>query len=420
MIQRYTLTNGIRLVYEELPFLRSVSLGVWIGTGSRDEDPHQSGISHFLEHMFFKGTTSKTAKQLAELFDQVGGQVNAYTTKEYTSLNAKVLDEHVELAFSLLAEMIWESTFAEEEMEREKQVIVEEIKMYEDNPEEAVHDWVVERSYAGHPLGINILGSEASLLKITRTDLIAYMKKGYTPDNMVIAVAGRIDGEKILALVESMFGQARGKRDELKQSLPAFTPVKVFDPRPIEQAHVCLAVPGFSYTDARMYALALINHSLGASSSSLLFQEVRENRGLAYNVFSYHTPFRDSGLFTIYYGCSPDRADEVYQLTEEMIRHLRVRGIDVTDLNKAKMQMISSFWLNHENTSSRIGRMAKNELYFGRQLELDEAVAALQSVTPADVKFVLEELFRSPLAVVALGPYGTNIEGGMQGENTDG
>ena len=404
MVQRYTLSNGIRLVYEELPYLRSVSLGIWIGTGSRDETERQSGISHFLEHMLFKGTTLHSARQLAELFDQIGGQVNAYTTKEYTSLHAKVLDEHAELAFSLLAEMLFESTFVEEEMDREKNVIVEEIKMYEDNPEEAVHDWIVERSYEGHSLGVNILGTEEHLRQFGRQDVVNYLEQRYTPDQMVIAVAGRFDGPTMIALAEEKFGHLRRARAPHVEAPPVFTAASVYDPRPIEQTHVCLAVPGFAYTDPRIYALGLMNHVLGASSSSLLFQEIREERGLSYNVFSYHTAFRDTGLFTIYYGCSPEQATEVYELVKAIIRRLQERGIDELELQKAKAQIVSSFWLSHESTSSRIGRMAKNELYFGRQVDPEEAVAEVQAVTIADVRAVIHDLFHAPSSFVALGP----------------
>ncbi len=411
MVQRYILSNGVRFVYEELPYLRSVSIGIWINTGSRDESPQLSGISHFLEHMFFKGTTSHHARQLAEMFDQIGGQVNAYTTKEYTSLHAKVLDEHAEFALTLLAEMLFDSTFDEEEMEREKKVIMEEIKMYEDNPEEAVHDWIVEKSFDGHPLGVNILGTDAHLQSFERQDLINYMESRYTPDQIVISVAGRFDVERLYALVEGKFGHLKRSRMDLVSSSPSYHAANIFDPRHSEQTHVCLAVPGCAYTDSRMYTLALLNHLLGASSSSLLFQEVREERGLAYNVFSYHSAFRDTGLFTIYYGCSPDQASEVYTLIQSIIDRLKTEGIDEKTLQKAKVQVISSFWLSHESTSSRIGRMAKNELYFGKQVEPEEAVAAIQAVSVQHLHAMTQELFAAPWSFVALGPSEHSFDG---------
>ena len=404
MVQRYILSNGVRFVYEELPHLRSVSIGIWIGTGSRDESSELSGISHFLEHMFFKGTTTHQARQLAELFDQVGGQVNAYTTKEYTSLHAKVLDEHAEFALTLLAEMLFDSTFDEEEMEREKKVIMEEIKMYEDNPEEAVHDWIVEKSFDGHPLGVNILGTEAHLRSFTRQDLINYMESRYTPDQIVISIAGRFDVERVRTLVQEKFEHLLRTRKDLVTVSPSYVAANIYDPRHSEQTHVCMAVPGCAYTDSRIYTLALFNHLLGASSSSLLFQEIREERGLAYNVFSYHSAFRDTGLFTIYYGCSPDQASEVHALILSIINRLRTEGIDEKTLQKAKVQVVSSFWLSHESTSSRIGRMAKNELYFGRQVEPEEAVAAIQAVSVEHLRALTQELFAEPWSFVALGP----------------
>ncbi len=404
MVQRYTLSNGIRLVYEELPFLRSASIGVWIGTGSRDESSQLSGISHFLEHLFFKGTTRYHARQLAELFDQIGGQVNAYTTKEYTSLHVKVLDEHAELALTLLSEMLFDSVFAEDEMEREKNVIMEEIKMYEDNAEEAVHDWIVEKSFAGHPLGVNILGTEAHLRSFVRQDVIDYMENRYTPDQMVISVAGRFDVQKLVYLVQEKFGHLQRTRKELVAGKPIYKQANVFDPRPIEQTHVCLALPGYAYSDSRIYTLALLNHVLGASSSSLLFQEIREERGLAYSVFSYHSAFRDTGLFTIYYGCSPDQATDVMELIQNIMDRLRRMGMAEGELQKAKVQLITSFWLSHESPASRIGRMAKNELYFGQQVEPEEAVAKMQEVTLGDVQMIIQELLSSPMSFVALGP----------------
>ena len=404
MVQRYILSNGIRFVYEELPHLRSVSIGIWIGTGSRDEPSRLSGMSHFLEHMFFKGTTTHHARQLAELFDQVGGQVNAYTTKEYTSLHAKVLDEHADFALTLLAEMLFDSTFDEEEMEREKKVIMEEIKMYEDNPEEAVHDWIVEKSFDGHPLGVNILGTEAHLREFSRQDLLDYMESRYTPDQIVISIAGRFDVDQMLTLVQDKFGHLMRTREEWVTESPSYIAADIFDARHSEQTHVCMAVPGCAYTDSRIYTLALLNHLLGASSSSLLFQEIREERGLAYNVFSYHSAFRDTGLFTIYYGCSPDQAREVLSLIQTIIDRLRIEGIDEKTLQKAKVQVISSFWLSHESTSSRIGRMAKNELYFGKQVEPEEAVEAIQAVTVEHLHKMIQELFAAPWSFVALGP----------------
>jgi predicted Zn-dependent peptidase len=404
LVQRYTLSNGIRLVYDELPFLRSASIGVWIGTGSRDESSQLSGISHFLEHLFFKGTTKYHARQLAELFDQIGGQVNAYTTKEYTSLHVKVLDEHAELALTLLSEMLFDSIFAQDEMEREKSVIMEEIKMYEDNAEEAVHDWIVEKSFAGHPLGVNILGTEAHLRSFARQDVIDYMENRYTPDQMVISVAGRFDVQKLIYLVQEKFGHLQRTRKELVSGQPIYKQANIFDPRPIEQTHVCLALPGYAYSDPRIYALALLNHVLGASSSSLLFQEIREERGLAYSVFSYHSAFRDTGLFTIYYGCSPDQATDVMQLIQNIMDRLRRVGMAEGELQKAKIQLITSFWLSHESPASRIGRMAKNELYFGQQVEPEEAVAKMQEVTLGDVQMIIQELLSSPMSFVALGP----------------
>ncbi len=404
MIYRHTLDNGVRVVIEEIPFVRSVSLGVWVATGSRDEPPHYCGVSHFLEHMFFKGTATRSARELAEVFDNIGGQVNAFTTKEYTCFHAKVLDEHVSLALKTIADMLFDSVFAPEDMEREKGVVIEEIKMYEDNPEESVHDAILEETFSGHPLGANILGTEAHLRSFSKADLQSYIEARYTQDRMVIALSGRVDAGALLRVIEPLFGSfARDGREYVTEA-PVFTDADVYQVKPIEQVHVCLGVKGFSFADERSYPLLLLNNILGSSSSSRLFQEIREERGMAYNVFSYHTSFRDTGLFTIYFGSSPAKAEEVLELVGGVVRECLEAGVTEAELEKAKNQVKGSLLLSLESTSSRMTRIGKNELLLGRQIELDETIADIDGVTAKDMALTTESVLSGPFSFVAMGP----------------
>ncbi len=403
MIYRHTLSNGLRVLIERLDHVRSVSMGIWINTGSRDERTEEAGVSHLLEHMFFKGTSTLSASQLAEVFDNIGGQVNAFTTKEYTCYHAKVLDEHTDLALLTLSQMMFDSTFDREELEREKKVVVEEIKMYEDNPEEAVHDLIVEVAYEHHPLSGNILGTEESLQQIDRMTLLDYVEKRYTPDNMVISLSGHVNVEDVLRKLERYFGGFRRQLQRSSSLVPQFQATEIWRTRPVEQTHVCLAMPGFEYEDDRSYALVLLNNVLGGSSSSRLFQEIREKRGLAYNVFSYHSMFRDVGLFTIYFGSSSSSAKEVYELLMSILDTVKREGITKEELQKAKNQTIGSLLLSLESTSQRMSRIGKNELLLGRQIDLNETIASLECVGIEDIHHIAQRLFESPMTFVGLG-----------------
>jgi len=405
LVQCFTLSNGLRVVAEPLEHVRSVSVGVWIATGARDEAPAQSGVSHFFEHMLFKGTTSHSAKQLAQVFDGIGGHVNAFTTKELTCVHAKCLDEHLELVLTTLAEMIFQSVFDEQEMEREKNVVMEEIKMYEDNPEEAVHDLIVERVFRDHPLGANILGTEVTLCSLTKRDLQDYVQHRYTPRNMVVSVCGRFEQAALQTLLERLFGSFdRSLHTLVAQSPPAFcAPADVMQ-RPVEQAHVCLAWPGYRYDSEDAYAMTIWNSIFGASSSSRLFQEIREARGMAYSVLSYHSAFRDTGLFAVYFGSSAAQAGAVFQLVLELVQQAVAQGITEAELARTKNQLRGSLLLGLESTSSRMSRAGKNELMLGRQVSLEETLAQVEAVTVEEVNALIARLFTEPHALVALGP----------------
>ncbi|SFU75825.1 M16 family metallopeptidase [Alicyclobacillus macrosporangiidus] len=407
MAYKTTLANGIRVVGEEIPTMRSVSIGLWIGTGSRYENPKNNGISHFLEHLLFKGTERYSARELAEVFDGIGGQVNAFTSKEYTCFYAKVLDEHFETAVDTLADMLLHSQFAPEEMEKEKKVVIEEIRMYEDTPDELVMDVLASGVYGSHPLGYTILGREENLLSFSRADIQRYVQAHYTPDNIVIAVAGNVPEQRAVATVERHFGQAfpaAPRGEQLGLAVPGFAREVHVRRKDTEQVHVCLAVSGLPVGDPRLYALVLLNNALGNSPSSRLFQEIREERGLAYSVFSFHSAYRDCGMFGVYAGTSPETVAEVLTLVRGICAQLAEEGLTEEELRKGKEQVKGSMMLSLESTSSRMSRLGKNELLLGREVTLDETLDGITAVTVDDVRQVARDILQQKFAIAAVGP----------------
>lgn len=396
------LKNGLRVVMEKIPTCRSVSFGIWVKTGSRNETPEMGGISHFIEHMLFKGTDRFSAKDIAEEFDAIGGNVNAFTSKEYTCYYSKVLDEHLPIAVDVLSDMFFRSLFDEEELRKEKNVIVEEISMYEDTPDDMVHDLLAEAAYGSHALALPILGTEEKLQAMGPADLRKYMNEKYTIENTVIAVAGNID-DSILELLEKYFGDFanRGKADIL--SAPDFLGGLKFHRKKTEQNHICLSFPGLPIGDPNQYAMVLLNNALGGGMSSRLFQEIREKRGLAYSVYSYHSSHADSGLFTVYAGTAPKQTKEVLDLTKEILHEVAVKGISESELRKGKEQLKGSLILSLESTGSRMNRLGKNELMLGRHYTLDEMIARIEDVTMDNVNEVLKTMFNQPYALAMVG-----------------
>ncbi|WP_026974446.1 M16 family metallopeptidase [Alicyclobacillus contaminans] len=412
MTYRITLPNGVRVIGEEMTSMRSVSIGVWIGTGSRYETIHNNGISHFLEHMFFKGTERRTARDIAEVFDSIGGHVNAFTAKEYTCYYAKVLDEHFELAVETLSDMLFHSTFAPEEIEKEKKVVIEEIRMYEDEPDELVMDILAESVYPGHPLGYTILGLEENLRGFSRTDIQGYVAERYQPSNMVVAIAGNISEAMAIEVVNRYFGSAPTHRSELPADglvQPTFTRGFCVREKDTEQIHICLAAPGLPAGHEDLYALVLLNNTLGNSSSSRLFQEIREDRGLAYSVFSFHTSYRDCGMFGIYVGTSPEHVREVMSVVESICEDVAEHGLTDDELRKGREQVKGSMMLSLESTSSRMSRLGKNELVLGREVTLDETLKGIQRVTADDIRRVAANLLKQRFALAAVGPVDANV-----------
>lgn len=388
---------------EKIPSMRSVALGVWVGTGSKFENHFNNGISHFLEHMFFKGTETRTAKEIAEAFDSIGGNVNAFTSKEYTCYYARVLDQHANIALDILADMFFHSRFDPEELEKEKNVVIEEISMYEDTPDDLVHDLIARAAFTDHPLGYSILGTEEVLRSLTRDDLLTYIDNYYTPDQTVITVAGNFD-DSLVEEIRRHFArfQRSGKRSEVSE--PAFAAHAVAQHKATEQAHLCLSLPGFSVGHPDIYSLILLNNILGGSMSSRLFQEIREERGLAYSVYSYHSSYKDTGTFTVYTGTSPEHVGEVFDIVSNILYDVSERGITERELVKGKEQLKGSLMLSLESTNSRMNRLGKNELLLGRHLSLDEIIAKIDAVTNETILQVARQLFRNPFAMAMVSP----------------
>lgn len=405
MIKRYTCQNGVRIVLENNPTVRSVAIGVWIGTGSRHETPEINGISHFLEHMFFKGTSTKSAREIAESFDRIGGQVNAFTSKEYTCYYAKVLDEHANYALDVLADMFFHSTFDENELKKEKNVVYEEIKMYEDAPDDIVHDLLSKATYGNHSLGYPILGTEETLASFNGDSLRQYMHDYYTPDRVVISVAGNIS-DSFIKDVEKWFGsyEAKGKATGLEK--PEFYTEKLTRKKETEQAHLCLGFKGLEVGHERIYDLIVLNNVLGGSMSSRLFQDVREDKGLAYSVYSYHSSYEDSGMLTIYGGTGANQLKQLSETIQETLATLKRDGITSKELENSKEQMKGSLMLSLESTNSKMSRNGKNELLLGKHKTLDEIINELNAVNLERVNGLARKLFTEDYALALISPSG--------------
>ncbi|WP_096154591.1 MULTISPECIES: M16 family metallopeptidase [Bacillus] len=405
MLTKHTCKNGVRVVLEHIPTVRSVAIGVWIGTGSRNETSENNGVSHFLEHMFFKGTKSRTAREIAESFDAIGGQVNAFTSKEYTCYYAKVLDEHGTYALDVLADMFFHSIFDEEELKKEKKVVYEEIKMYEDAPDDIVHDVLARASYGDHALGYPILGTEATLSKFNRDTLTQYMNETYTPDNVVISIAGNIH-DNFIQEVEELFGSYDTGHSKREYEKPSFFHEHLTKKKSTEQAHLCIGYNGLPVGDKDIYSLIVLNNVLGGSMSSRLFQDVREEKGLAYSIYSYHSSFKDNGMLTIYGGTGSNQLNELFDTIQKTLDHFKDKGITEKELKNSKEQIKGSLMLGLESTNSRMSRNGKNELLLGKHRSLDEILENINEISEESVNNLATKLFTEEFSVALISPDG--------------
>jgi predicted Zn-dependent peptidase len=407
---KHNLSNGLRVLVEQIPTCRSVSFGIWVKIGSRNETSIQNGVSHFIEHMLFKGTVKYTAKDIAEIFDGIGGNVNAFTTKEYTCYYAKVLDEHLPIAVDVLADMFFYSQLDTQELEKERNVILEEISMYDDTPDDLVHDLLAKAAYGEHSLGYTILGTEDNLNALHSDDLRKFMNEHYNIQNTVIALAGNVDN-RVIELIESHFGAFANQGPSSAYDMPRFVNEAVFQTKVTEQNHICLSLPGCSITDERLYGMILLNNTIGGGMSSRLFQEIREKRGLAYSVYSYHSSYMDSGLFTLYTGTAPKQTEEVLKVSIEIISEMIAKGMTESELRKGKEQLKGSLILSLESTSSRMNRLGKNELLLGKHYTLDETLARIEAVQMDQIDSLIKQLFGHSFALAMVGQSDAVIEG---------
>jgi len=404
MIVKEILPNGITLITEAMPHVRSVAIGVWLKRGSRHESPEQSGLSHFIEHMVFKGTKNRSAETLASEVDSIGGYMDAFTAKEYAAFHLKVLDEHVPVAVDILGDIVMNPLFDPAEMTKEKQVIFEEINMVEDTPDDLVVELFTQAFWPDHPLGRPILGTKRSVQGFHRQDLAAFFKAVYRPGNIVIAAAGHLEHGAVAALVERHFGAlAPGPRSAKVRPPKASSRVVTRSKKELEQVHVCLGTPALRQTHDDRYASYILNTLLGGSMSSRLFQNVREKRGLVYSISSGVSAYSDAGSLTIYAGTSLGAVDQVVRLTIEEIKRFKAEPVAEEELRRAKDHLKGSLMLSLENTGSRMSHLARQEIYFGRQISLDETLDGIEAVSQRDVQRVANRIFRGGLAMSILG-----------------
>lgn len=405
LIYRHTTQNGLRIILEPIQAVRSVTIGIWVLTGSRNENKSNNGISHFIEHMLFKGTKKRSAKEIAEAFDSIGGEINAFTSKEYTCYYAKVLDTHKELALEILADMFFESVFDEEEMEKEKKVVLEEIKMDEETPDDIVHDLLSVATYGDHPLGYSILGTEETLNSFTPEDLREYIKERYTPGNVVVSIAGNTS-EEFMVEVEKKFDYSFSESQTKNfYTAPAFLNNRLERRKETEQAHLCIGYEGLGINDEDLYSIILVNNILGGSMSSRLFQEVREERGLAYSVYSYHSSFLDNGLLTIYAGTSVDQLDFLKETIASTTDKFFTEGLTEKELINNKEQLKGNLVLSLESTNSRMSRNARNELLLNNHRSLDEMIEEIDKISIQSTDRIMKRMSRTPFSSALISPH---------------
>jgi predicted Zn-dependent peptidase len=410
MVTREVLDNGLRLITESMPHVRSVSIGVWLTRGSRHETDAQSGIAHFVEHMLFKGTATRTAEDIAQAIDSIGGQLDAFTAKEYASYYIKVLDEHVTLAVDLLSDIVLNPAFAADELDREKKVILEEIKMVEDTPDDLVHELFTQHFWEGHPLGRPILGTPDTVEGLTPESLRAYFLGAYVAQNLVISAAGNLQHDSVRDLVTRAFEKLHASGETFQDQPPRVVPQVIVRSKELEQSHVCLGTSSYPQNHQDRYVSYILNTVLGGSMSSRLFQNVREKRGLAYAVFSGLSAYRDAGNITIYAGCANDAVRQVIEVCVDELRVLKQTPVPDAELRRAKDHLKGSLMLSLENTASRMSHLARQEIYFDRHFGLDETLAGVERVTSADLQRVARDLFANgSLAATLLGPSPANV-----------
>jgi predicted Zn-dependent peptidase len=403
-IRRETFANGLRLVTEAMPHVRSVSIGVWLTRGSRHEPVEHAGIAHFVEHMLFKGTATRSAEDIAQQVDSIGGQLDAFTSKEYAGYYVKVLDDHLPLAMDVLCDLVSNPQFTREDIVREQKVVLEEIKMVEDTPDDLVHEIFAESYWNGHPLGRPILGTPASVAALDQAILQRYFRDTYVTSNFVIVAVGNIDHDRVRDLIAEKLATTPTTGRSVSDHAPVVAPSVQIRNKDLEQSHVCLGTAGLPQNHPDRYAAYALNTVLGGSMSSRLFQNVREKRGLAYAVFSSLSAYQDAGALSIYAGCGNDAVAELVEVVIAEIRRLKRDSLAADELQRAKDHLKGSLMLNLESTSSRMSHHARQEIYRDSSDGLDEMLAAIDRVTIDDVRRLSDRFFApDALGVTVLG-----------------
>jgi predicted Zn-dependent peptidase len=419
-VRRTVLEGGLRVVTEFLPAIRSVALGIWVGVGSRDEDETHAGATHYLEHLLFKGTRKRTALDISAAMDAVGGELNAFTAKEYTCYYARVLDADLPLAIDVLSDMVIDSLIEPKDVDAERNVVLEEIAMNEDDPSDSVHEAFTTRLFGDTPLGRPILGTVDSINAITREQIFEHYRARYTSPHLVVAAAGNLDHDAVVAGVRAAFApvlaqsaatavpaapRLRGSGGLWDGYGPAAGSGVKLVSRPIEQANLVLGCEGLSRTDDRRFALGVLNAALGGGMSSRLFQEIREKRGLAYSVYSFASQHADTGLWGVYAGCLPSKADEVLAITTAEVAKVVSDGLTDAELDRGKGQVRGGIVLGLEDPSSRMTRLGKSELVYPSLEPVDQVLAAIDAVTHDDIRAVAAEVLSRPKVLAVVGPF---------------
>ncbi|MET9021278.1 pitrilysin family protein [Actinopolymorpha sp. NPDC004070] len=422
-MRRTVLPGGLRIITEAMPQVRSVSFGIWASVGSRDETPALAGASHYLEHLLFKGTRRRDAMEISSALDTVGGEMNAFTTKEYTCYYARVLDADLPLAVDVICDMVTSSLVTAADVDSERGVILEEIAMHDDDPSDAVHDLFAEELWGDSPLGRPILGTTESIEALTRRQVHGYYRRRYRPESLVVAVAGNVEHRAVVRLVTQAFERAGRLNGQVSEPTPprSGNPARAMAAasaaaaaargsvrlahRPTEQANLVLGVPGVPRSDHRRFVLGVLNAAFGGGMSSRLFQEVREKRGLAYGVYSFASHYADSGMVGIYAGCLPSKIDEVLDICRDELAKVVSSGLTDEELERGKGQLRGSLVLGLEDTGSRMGRLAKADLVYGELLSVDEILRRIDAVTLDDVRHIAKELLEAAPTLAVVGPF---------------
>ncbi|PZR56034.1 MAG: peptidase M16 [Candidatus Meridianibacter frigidus] len=405
MYHKTVLPNGVRILTEKMPYVRSASLGIWADVGSAAESSEQRGISHLVEHMLFKGTKRRTARAIAEEMDGVGGNLNAFTDKEATCYYAKVIDHHVPLAADVLSDMFLHSAFDASELAKEQKVVLEEIKMYDDSPDELISDLFIQTMWSDSNLGAPTIGFSDTVSRISRDDLRRHMRARYAPNSVVIAAAGNIEHDQIVRLFDKHLTGFEGRCTLPVPETPPTTPTRLFRQKDSEQAYVVLGTKGLSVRDERRYVLSVMDTILGGGMSSRLFQEIREKRGLVYTVYSFQAAYRGAGLFAVYAGTSPSNVQEYVNVVRDQFDFLRTRPVSQSELTLAKEHIKGNLTLSLESTSSRMIRLGRSEFSLGRQLTTEEIEAEIDAVTAEQIQSLATELLADrATGLCVLGP----------------